>query len=456
MTARLSLLALSLAATGCGSLLDVDNPNNVPAEEITIPRTAPSLVNGALTTVARGVNAVTLPIATATDELDWVGSRDAWRQLDDGNLSDPYNEFSDAAFPFLGEGRWVADLAIEVLEAHQAAGRMPNEVNPLLLARAYLYGAIAYTTIGDLFEDWAFSDQRTSSPPLGEDNMRQVYDTAAAYLDRGLTIAAAQGAAGDPWELATLAMRARAKHARAVWDLIGNRPITVPVPNNGLVNDPGAVADALAALALPQLSGDWKFQFTYGPSTVTIGPTQPGVFYSMGGEVNDRQEMRLGDVYVYASASNKSWDSTRIRDPITGAPDPVVQATATAFKAAATFSAYTVVSRRELHLIVAEAALAAGDTATFATQINALRALNALTPWNQGAPQIRADSLLQYERQVNLFLQGRRLADHYRFGTRSPRWQPGSEALTQPGRVLPITAWECLSNEFIGAAKCRQ
>ena len=455
MTAKigLGLLALSLATVGCGGLLDVDNPNNVLEEELLLPRTAPSVVNGALASVARGVNAATLLAATASDELDWVGSRDAWRQLDFGNLSDPFNEFTDAAFPFLGEGRWMADKAIAILEMHRDSARIPATVSHVLPARAYLYGAVAYTTIGDLFEDWAFSDQQVSAPPMGEDNMRQVYDTAIAYLDRGLADAVEAGSAGDPWQLPILAMRARARHARAVWDLIGNRPVTLPLANGGLVNDADAVADAQAALA--SASGDWKLTFTYSPSSVSIGPDQPGVFYSMGGEVNDRQEMRLGDPYVYPSASNKTWDSTRIRDPITGARDPVLQAAATAFKTAATYPAFTVVSRRELHLILAEAALAAGDTATFATQINALRGLNSLAAWNPSAPQIRADSLLWYERQVNLFLQGRRLADHYRSGSQSPRWQPTSEAVMQPGRFLPITARECLSNEFIGAANCR-
>jgi starch-binding outer membrane protein, SusD/RagB family len=251
-------------------------------------------------------------------------------------------------------------------------------------------------------------------------------------------------------------MRARAKHARAVWDLIGNRPITTPVSNNGLVNDAGAVTDAQAALALPQLSGDWKFEFQYSPSSV--GPVQAGVFYSFGSEVNDRQEMRLGDVYVVPSANNKTWTSVDIMDPIDNIADPVANAVATAFKNAATYPVFTVVSRRELHLILAEAALRTADTATFATQINAVRALGpgALTPWNPASPQVPALTLLTYERQVNLFLQGRRLADHYRFGIPSPRWQPSSEAVTQPGRFLPITARECLSNTFIGAANCRE
>jgi len=449
MTAKISLglLALGLAVAGCESLLDVENPNNIKGDDIRNPTAAAALVNGAHSSVARGVNAVVLPAATASDELDWVGSRDAWRQLDYGDLSDPFNEFTDAAYPFLAEARWMADEAITVLEEHRAAGRLvAGNVEPVLLARAYFYGAVAYTTIGDLFDRWAFSDRMTAGAPLAPADMRQVYDTAIVYLDRGLTIAAGAGAAGDPWELAIIAMRARAKHARAVWNMIGPVPdAPATITNNGMVNDAGAVADANQAIAL-LTSPDWMYNFTYSPTTVG------GDF---GAWVNNRQEMRLGDVYVYGSASDKTWDSTRIVDPITGARDPVLLATATTFKTAASYPVFTVVSARELRLIVAEGALLAGDTATFGTQINAIRGLNSLATWTQTAPQLPALDLLKYERQVNLYLQGRRLADQYRFGIVASKWQPGSEALTEPGRMLPITAAECLSNPLIGGANCQ-
>lgn len=453
MTAKISfgLLALGLAVAGCESLLDVENPNNIKGDDIRNPTAAAALVNGVHSAVARGVNAVVLPAATASDELDWVGSRDAWRQLDDGTLSDPFNEFTDAAFPNLAQARWLADEAVEVLEEHRTEGRLvPGNVEPLLLARAYLYAGIAYTTIGDLFDRWAFSDMRTPAPPLAAADMRQLYDSAIVFLDRGLTIAEAEVTRGNtgaaPWRLAILGMRARAKHGRAIWNMIGPVPdAPANITNNGLVSDAGAVADANQAIALA--AADWKFEFKY--SSTTVG----GDF---GAWVNDRLEMRLGDVYVYGSASNKTWDSTRIADPITGTRDPVLQATATAFKTAASYPVFTVVSARELRLIVAEAALLAGDTATFATHVNAVRALNSLTDWNQAAPQLPARALLVHERQVNLYLQGRRLADQYRFGIPAGKWQPGSEALTQTGRMLPITARECLSNPLIGGENCQQ
>jgi hypothetical protein len=471
--ARGLALGLTLALVGCQGLLDADNPNSVPDDEIRNPRTAPALLSGVHASLARAVNNVTLAEATASDELDWVGSRDAWRQLDNGDLSDPFNEFTDAAFPFLGQTRWFADEAVEVMNEHRAAGRLlPTNVDPVLYVRAYLYSAIAYVTIGDLFDRWAFSDMRTPGPPIAPADMRQVYDTAIAYLDRGIQYADslnANLASVRIWRLTAYAMRARAKHARAVWNMIGPVPAApAAITNGGLVNDAGAVADAQAAisqaLAVSGAGADWKFQFTYSPTTVT------GDF---GPWINDRTEMRLGDAYVFASANNKTWDSTRIMDPfakdtvitivdsvtrdtvIRPKRDPVLDATARVFKAGAAYPSFTAVSVREMRLILAEGRLAVGDTAGFATEVNALRSLNGLAAWNPAAPQIRADSLLWYERQVNLFLQGRRLADMYRFGIRAAKWQPTSEAVTQPGRFLPITARECLSNPLIGPSQCR-
>jgi len=166
---------------------------------------------------------------------------------------------------------------------------------------------------------------------------------------------------------------------------------------------------------------------------------------------------------VVASANNKSWSAIRLRDPITGTPDAVLQVTADSFKTKTTYPNFTALSARELHLLVAEIRLAQGDTAGFTSAINAVRALNFGTsfqydPANVAHPRPR--DMLIYERQVNLFLQGRRLADMYRFGidysvAAGGKWQASSEAVTQPGRFLPLTARECLSNPLIGGAHCR-
>ncbi|MDZ7694359.1 MAG: hypothetical protein U5K69_25090 [Balneolaceae bacterium] len=54
--------------------------------------------------------------------------------------------------------------------------------------------------------------------------------------------------------------------------------------------------------------------------------------------------------------------------------------------------------------------------------------------------------MLEHSRRVNLFLQGRRLADHYRFGSSSPEWAPNQD---EAGTFFPITITEIRANPNI-------
>lgn len=98
-----------------------------------------------------------------------------------------------------------------------------------------------------------------------------------------------------------------------------------------------------------------------------------------------------------------------------------------------------------MHLIIAEDALARGDTTTFAGEINAVRSLDNLSDWTAASP-VAARDMLIHERRTNLFLQGRRLNDMYRFGITSSNWVPGAPALTTPGTFLTIPQAERLAN----------
>lgn len=443
-------LCLTAIAAGCSGLLDVENPNNVNQENLNNPAAAAAIANGALSATARAWGVVLTPYSEATDELTWIGSRDAWSDLDQGYLSGITNEFVDAAFPQVAQARWLSDEAIKRLRGFDSAGVLPNRGD---LARSYLYGAIAYTMIGDMFDDFPIgSDRQVAAPPLGPANMAQVYDTAIAYTTRGIAIAQA---IGDPTvELNLTAMRARARHAKGVW--LKLNPFNAATLANPLVNDPAAVADANAALALAP-SPDWKFQFGYSSATISTG---------IGFEVNQRLESRFGDLYVVPTVDGKrvlGCDSTigcqiRLNDPIDGVPDPVLRRTITDFVTGVQYGSLTVVSTREMYLILAEARLAQNDSVGAAAFLNSIRMLNQkaaadttkLTPYDAlNATHPRALAMYQHERRVNLFLQGRRLADHYRFGVPADKWPLNAEARLQPGTVFPITNTERLANCYI-------
>ncbi len=431
--APLLALCLGIGVVGCDSLLDVENPNNVVGDDVVKPTAQAAVANGALYTVQDGYGYMLGPYATVSDELTWIGSRDAWLELDNGTPDNPANEFTDAAFPLVGQGRWMADEAIEILEMHRDSAVLadPND-----LARTYLYAAIMYVVIADWFDDFAFSDRKEAGPPLGESGMGQLYTTAIGYVDNGLAIVAGSG---SDLERNLLAMRARARHAQAVWNMIGVRPISI---GNPLVSDASAVADAQAALAVD--GSDWKYEFEYSASTLTP---------DIGWEVNERLELRFSNDYIIPAADDNTRDlsapdrGVALKDLIDNVGDPRLDAIMTAWEAERRYVELTIVSAREMNLIIAENALANGNMASFETSINTVRGWGNVTAFvNGGAGMPTAQDLLIHERRVNLFLQGRRLNDMYRFGVQSTNWQSASAAATNPGTFLPITKVEIDAN----------
>ena len=147
---------------GC-DLLEVDNPNALVQEDIEKVAAANAAVNGAQATVARGVGNMYAPFSTAGDEITWIGSRDAWNELDNGTPNNPGNEFVDGAFPSIAQGRWMADEAVRLMEGHIAEdpGNADLQAD---LARAQLYAGVVYSTIAQMFDDFAFSDRTEAAP----------------------------------------------------------------------------------------------------------------------------------------------------------------------------------------------------------------------------------------------------------------------------------------------------
>lgn len=420
------LLAATIGLGGCGNILDVENPNNLVEEELANATAARALVNGAGGTVARALGAMLGIYSTASDEVTWIGSRDAWRELDQGFIDNPRNEFTDDAFRYIAQARWTADEALKRLEAFDADGRLSDRSE---LARAYIFASIIYISIADQFDDFVIaSDKRDPAPPVGTANMVRLYDTAIGYLDKGLVIAQATNSA--ELQRQVLGLRARAKFSKGVWSKLNPKGQT---PADPLINDPGAVADAQAALAL--MPADYKFVLTLTNDDLAYAGE-----VSLAYLLNQRLELAVSPVYGrQGTRASPAPREVTLNDPITGQADPVLTAAMTELAGGFINQPITVVSAREMRLILAEAALARGDMAEFTTQINAVRQLNNLTPYSG---QVSALELLKHSRRVNLFVQGRRLADMYRFGDRSPVWVATSDAVRAPGTLFPVTCIE--------------
>jgi len=420
----LTILLLAGSLGGCSGLFDVENPNQVLRDDLENPAAASAVANGALSTVARGVASAVLPISVVGDELRWVGSYDTGKELEQGILWHAQNNYTTSAYSGLAVGRWMADEAIEILSGLEEEGLLPD-LNDL--ARSYLYAAIAYTMAADIFEDFTLSDGREPGPPIGKERMYTLYEKAIEYLTEGMAIA---DATGESELYATLlAVRARAHHAYGVW-----KKVHQGTPGGDpLVSEPGAVQDAEEFLSR-SLADDWAFRFTYSVNTISN---------SMSGETNERQEFRIGDRYIEPDASGKRVGAVIMEDPIDGLVDPVLSRAVNEFSGARRYAPLTVTSSREMRLILAEAALADGDPVKAAEHLNAIRALDGLSPYED---QIELVELLRHMRIVNLFLQGRRLSDMYRFGEVSEHWLEDSQAALQPGAKLPISELEQNAN----------
>ncbi|MCH2467973.1 MAG: hypothetical protein MK279_08605 [Gemmatimonadetes bacterium] len=428
----------ALTLSGCGDLLDVNNPNNLVEESISQAAAASAVVNGSLSLVSSAISQIWQPYLVTSDEVYWIGSRDAWLALDQGFIGNPENEFSDGAFPSVGRGRWMADQAIKILQGHASGDPSFNYD----LARANHFAGIMYTVIGEVMEDFAFSDKTESGAPVGPGNMSSVLNSGISYLDAAISSYESLGNADRA--VAAKAMRARAHQSRAIWDVIN------PTASGTFttVNASAAAADAQAVItAAGGNSADVEYDLVYSSGSQTN---------SMGGWINDRKENQYSTQLVTLDANNNR-TGVAMMDPIDNIVDPAVTKRMKSWGCGAAdgncgpYSPLTISSTRLMHLILAENALAGGDGATFTTHINHIRAMDGLTAFSG---QISNNDMLQHTRRANTMIMGLRLADMYRFGLTDPKWEAQSDAISTPGEMLPITIIEIRANCHLNGQGC--
>ena len=431
-------LAIVVLLTGACSVFDTDvkNPNAVEEGALGDPASAAILSIGLTNGVTRAFTSVYGPYSVASDELTWSGSRENWGFLDEGDVSRPDNEYTDAAYPFMAEARWNANYVIDKLEAFDKKGEL-RPINRIDLARAYIMAGITYLTIAEMYDDFVLtSDRTTAGDSIGAAGMVTLFDSASNYLGRALTVAAA--ISNNDMRAHALGLRARAKFSKAVWRTLKPARTT---PANPLINDTDANADAAAALAL--MAGNYRYRLT--PGTGNTGTN------NFGSEMNSRQEIRAGSEYINPDPARNNLTpiagvaGIKLRDPVTNAADPVTAKNIDECcrVASGTQVGVTVTSAKEMHLILAEAALASGNTTEFRTRINAVRTLEGLPNWDGVTPVAR--DMLIHSRRVNLFLQGRRLHDLYRFGLKADKWLAASVA-SRKACFFPIARIERQSN----------
>jgi hypothetical protein len=419
-------VVMSLGLYGC-DLLDVENPNALVEDELSTPSSINALANGAEGTVIDAVGTVVAPLAVVSDQLTWVGSYDSWKQLQFGQIDDPLNPEVEGAFAQASEARWMATEAVRRLENFQSEGQLGDKKEALI--RSYLYAGIIYTWIPNAFDNFVISDKREAGAPIGEENMDQLYETAIGYLDKG--VALAREIEDTQWETRLLAVRAQTKYSSALWNKLN--PVNTDDP---LVSPVGAVEDAQAVL--DRVADDWEF-------VVNVSPESEGAASDVAGLINNRRELRFSDQYIQATADNKGVKSITFKDKIDDVVAPALVTRLNEILGSRQYLDFTVATAREMHLILAETALAnnnGNNSAEFEQHINAIRSLDGLTGYSG---QIPPREMLIHSRRVNLFLMGHRLADQYRFNIRSPKWSESADL----GSFFPISETERRSNPNI-------
>ncbi len=438
-TLLLGVLALGL--TGCGDILSVDNPNNVIQEDVERPAAAAAVVNGALAQTAHAASVlVRLQTGLLSDELVWIGSQTQIQAIHQGQHGVVDNQWTTEGYEQLSVARWLSDEAIRLLRTFEEDG---INLDPVLLGRAYLYSGFNYMTFPDVFEDVAFSDRMEPGPPVGEANMHTVYDLGIERLDQAIAIF--QQAGATDLAVTALALRARARWAKALWGKL-NPP--GQVPSDPLIDDAGANADAQAVL--DQVSPGWRFLFTFSGASQ---PNEAALDVERQGNVGlNWKYFRLGQD---GRLTCGPWHDAcpvaviEVHDPIDDIESPPLRDFLFEFVGEGQFAPLPAVTAKEMHLILAEAALKRGDTGAFTMHVNAIRSVYPqLSPYDPAVhTNVDPLALLKYERVANLFLQvARRIGDEYRFGEPSEFWIPTSLAATTPGALFPVPSSERESN----------
>lgn len=451
--APLTAVASVLVLSGCG-LLDVDNPNSLVEESIRLEAAANGVANGSLQLLSEAVADVWEGPAVAADELYWIGSRDAWGQLDQGFVSNPENEFTDGAFPTLGRSVWMAQNAVEILQGHFDTSGDAFRTD---LGRSLMFRGMILMVTAESQEDMTFSFKQTDGPPvssgsaaIGSEGQLAV-PTMLSVMDLAIqsyTDAIGHFTAEGETDLVTnaTALRARAYMSRVIMQ---NRAAV-----GGALAMPMAAADAATVLA--DVGGsDWAFNLGYSSASSGCG---------MCGNVNDRKENQIDLSLVTVDDANDI-DGINLVDPVSGVDDLALISRLQQWKGGAfddagdAFNDLTVVSERILELIVAEDALA-GGTGDFEASINNIRDLDGEVAFVSGGAVSDMD-MLMHTRRVNTLLTGLRLPDMYRWdiapgATSDPaaRWAPASDAVQRRGSMLPITIIEIRANCYLNGQDC--
>ncbi len=412
----MALVAIAGAATLGACSLDVDNPTMIEDDDLTTPEAITALTAGAAGDFAQamivpGGGGLITAGAMLSDELVHVGTWIGLRGLSDGQSYDDWVE-SQSRWAEPSQARWVAEDAIVRLSTiFENEGENP-ETQPEV-AEVTMWAGYSNRALGDHFCD-AVIDGGPIQP------ISAFYERAESHFDNAITRASSAGES----DLVTASYAGRAHVRMMLGDWSGAVADAGQVPTNFVYymyyDDTAGVSNMMYWWGfLRDETSVWGTPFETLGTDLTAGiPGDPRVEYNY--IVNDGVIQDGGDARRPFYRQRKY---TSYGDEI-----PLTKGT-------------------EMRLIEAEAALMNGDVTTAVQKINEVRSYNN-TANGYSLPMVSATSvdeawtLLMTERGLELWLEGKRLADLRRWaqtrGGNVPFSVVREEARGQPASADPV------------------
>lgn len=373
--------AASLGLTGCD--LGVSNPDLIEQDLLDTPKAIPAIVNGArysfgLATTIQGGGGVYSASAALTDEVTHGGSWVPLREISDG-VPDNASPENQSHWNYTSRARWQAEDAIEKVSA-----LVDDPSSNDWVATATLYAGFSSRVLGDMFCE-AIIDGGELEPHTA------FYDRAIDHFTSAIQIAESAGA--DELRDAAYAGRAQAHAMLGEWS--------------------EAVADA----------GKVPTDFVYAqPHSDNTGSESNGVYEWTAREAGQ---------YTVWGTPFAEW-GTDLSGQVAAEGDPRVEYLSLSgtddgnpaeliggddrrpFWFAQKYTSFNdeiaITKGTEMRLIEAEDRLRKNDVPGAVAKINEARGFHGLSDAS-AADADEAWELLMKERGIELWLEGRRLAD---------------------------------------------
>jgi tetratricopeptide (TPR) repeat protein len=403
------LAVLTLA--GCGDLFDIENPGEILDSDLDDTDLISVLIVGLSSDVSDFVDNNAFDVARLTDEMAGSGSYADTGYFRTGEAKqDEVNGTWEQAH----EAIWMAELHIERIQGllEPAAFSASDYV-----ARAYVFQGISHRTLGETYCQVVYSARDGSEYGDLQDHS-VAFDKALVSYNNALDYGSGE------YDAAAHAGLAQTYAALGDWSQAASHAAMVP--------------------------DDHRFDIFYDIND------NANIVYD---ETHDRHEMSAFGTWAGAQ------DPQDPRAPFTkcedgGCPNAKGADGVTTMWRQEWYldedDEIPASTGEEMRLIRAEAALRSGDLGTFTTHINAVRAMYGLSaiaqPATAGAleyPNAYDDgwSILDGERHLTLWLEGRRLWDLHRWD--HPFLNGGTvvwSGIPRRDSCMPVPSGECRSN----------